>query len=91
MDRWRELELFVAIAERGSLSKAAEILSISNGASSRHLAALEKRLGARLIDRNTRKMRLTEIGQQFYVRCKSALDEVREAERAVSASSSTES
>jgi DNA-binding transcriptional LysR family regulator len=88
VDQWRELELFVAIAERGSLSKAAETLSISNGASSRHLAALEKRLGARLIDRNTRKMRLTEIGQQFYVRCKSALDDVREAERAVSASSS---
>jgi DNA-binding transcriptional LysR family regulator len=88
MDHWRELELFVHIAEKGSMSKAAEALSISSGAASRHLAALEKRLDARLIDRNTRNLRLTEIGQEFYGRCKNALDDVRDAESAVSAASS---
>lgn len=88
MDRWRELELFVQIAEKGSMSKAAEMLGMSNGAASRHLSALEKRLDARLIDRNTRSLRLTEIGQAFYGRCKNALDDLRDAESAVSAASS---
>jgi DNA-binding transcriptional LysR family regulator len=41
MDRWTEIELFVQVAEQGSLSRAAEALGLSNAAASRHLAALE--------------------------------------------------
>ena len=62
MDRWTEFELFVQTAELGSLSKAAEQLDMSNATASRCLASLEKRLAARLISRNTRRLALTELG-----------------------------
>jgi DNA-binding transcriptional LysR family regulator len=54
MDRLTEIELFVQVAELGSLSRAADVLGLSNAAASRHLAALETRLTARLVQRNTR-------------------------------------
>jgi DNA-binding transcriptional LysR family regulator len=49
----------------GSLSRAAEALGLSNAAASRHLSALEERLGARLVERNTRRLYLTDTGQEF--------------------------
>lgn len=85
MDRWTEFEFFVQTAELGSLSKAAEMLDISNATASRLLASLEARLGARLVDRNTRSMSLTEVGEEFYRRCKGILAEVRDAEAAANA------
>ena len=85
MDRWTEFELFVQTAELGSLSKAAEQLDMSNATASRCLASLEKRLAARLIERNTRRLALTEIGESFYRRCKSILAEMKEAEAMVNA------
>jgi len=86
MDRWAEIELFVRAAELNSLSRAAEAMSLSNAAASRHLAALEARLGARLLQRNTRRMWLTELGKTHFVRCKSILADLRDAEAAVNAS-----
>ena len=83
MDRWTEIELFVQVAELGSLSRAAESLGLSNAAASRHLAALEERLDARLVQRNTRRLFLTEVGDAFYRRCKPLLGELRDAETAV--------
>src|SRR4051812_1155374 len=70
LDRWTEMALFVQVAETGSLSRAAEELGLSNAAASRHLAALEERLGARLVERNTRRLYLTEPGQEFLRRSK---------------------
>ena len=83
MDRWTEIELFVQVAELGSLSRAAESLGLSNAAASRHLAALEERLSARLVQRNTRRLFLTEVGEAFHRRCKPLLVELRDAEAAV--------
>jgi len=83
MDRWTEIELFVQVAELGSLSRAAESLGLSNAAASRHLAALEERLAARLVQRNTRRLFLTDVGDAFYRRCKPLLGELHEAETAV--------
>ncbi|UVH51817.1 LysR family transcriptional regulator [Pseudomonas sp. CBSPBW29] len=85
MDRFTEIELFVQTAELGRLSKAAEKLDISNAAASRHLAALEDRLKVRLIERNTRRLALTNAGHEFYGRCKSLLAELGEAEASVNA------
>ena len=85
MDRWTEIELFVQVAELGSLSRAAESLGLSNAAASRHLAALEERLAARLVQRNTRRLFLTDVGDAFYRRCKPLLGEMHEAESAVNA------
>lgn len=84
MDRLTQLEVFVRTAEMNSLSKAAEALGMSNAAASRHLAALEDRLAARLIERNTRRLWLTEAGQEFLHRCGAVLNELGEAEDAVS-------
>ncbi len=86
MDRWTEMELFVQVAETGSLNRAAEKLGLSNAAASRHLSALEERLGARLVERNTRRLYLTETGQDFVRRCRGILADVQEAEAAVNAS-----
>jgi DNA-binding transcriptional LysR family regulator len=83
MDRWTEIELFVHVADLGSLTRAAESLGLSNAAASRHLAALEERLAARLVQRNTRHLYLTEVGESFYRRCKPLLTELRDAESAV--------
>ena len=80
MDRWAEIELFVQVAELGSLSRAAEALGLSNAAASRHLAALEERLAARLVQRNTRCLFLTDVGDAFYRRCKPLLGELHDAE-----------
>jgi DNA-binding transcriptional LysR family regulator len=84
MDRLLQLEVFSKTAELGSLSKAAEALRMSNAAASRHLSALEERLAVRLIERNTRRLWLTEAGQEFLQRCSTLLNELAEAEDAVS-------
>ncbi len=79
------MELLVQTAELGSMSRAAEALGLSNAAASRHLAALEERLGARLIQRSTRRLTLTEVGENFYRSCKSVLADLNDAESAASA------
>ena len=61
--RWTEIKLFVQVAENGSLSRAAETLDLSNAAASRHLSALQGRLGARLVKRNTRRIYLNDTGK----------------------------
>ena len=85
MDRWTEIELFVQVAETGSLSRAAEALNLSNASASRHLAALEDRLGARLVERNTRRLYLTDTGQEFFQRARGILADLRDAESTVNA------
>ncbi len=83
MSRFTQLEVFVRTAELGSLSRAAEALGISNAAASRHLAALEERLSARLIERNTRRLWLTEAGEEFLARSAAILGDMADAEDAV--------
>jgi DNA-binding transcriptional LysR family regulator len=83
MDRFAEMELFVQVAESGSLTKAAEALELSISAASRYLVSLEERLGVRLVQRTTRSLFLTEAGSEFYRRCKGVLADVREAEATV--------
>jgi DNA-binding transcriptional LysR family regulator len=79
------MELFVQTAELGSLSRAAETLDLSNAAASRYLASLEQRLGARLVERNTRRLFLTDVGRDFYQRCRAILSELKDAESEVNA------
>ena len=85
MDRWTEIELFVQVAETGSLSRAAELLELSNAAASRYLSAMEQRLGARLVERNTRRLYLTDTGQEFFQKAKAILADLKDAEAAVNA------
>ena len=85
MDRLAALELFVQIAEAGSLTKAAENQGLSISAASRHLFALEAHLGTRLVQRTTRKLHLTDAGMAFYRRTRGILADLREAEATVTA------
>jgi DNA-binding transcriptional LysR family regulator len=84
MDRLTEIELFVRVAELGSITKAAEKLELSVSSASRYLIGLETRLGARLVDRGTRGIYLTQIGQAHFERCKQLLGALHEAETLVS-------
>jgi DNA-binding transcriptional LysR family regulator len=87
MDKWNQIELFVLTAELGNLTKSAETLGISKATATRLLTALEKRLNARLVERNTRGLSLTEVGHLFYFKCKDILDDLNEAESAASETS----
>jgi DNA-binding transcriptional LysR family regulator len=84
MDRLAELELLVKVAECGSMTLAAEALGLSKPAASRHLAALEGRLNTRLVERNTRRLFMTDEGQEYLERARHILGEVREAEAVIS-------
>ncbi len=80
LDRFLSMQLFVAVVEGGSLTAAAERFALSRPMVGKHMAALEERLGTRLLVRTTRRQHLTEAGQQFYQRCRAILAEVQEAE-----------
>ncbi|MCK6371856.1 MAG: LysR family transcriptional regulator [Gammaproteobacteria bacterium] len=65
MDRLHEIEVFVAVAEAGSFARAAARLRLSPPAVTRAVSALEERLGARVFQRTTRSLAITEVGQRF--------------------------
>jgi DNA-binding transcriptional LysR family regulator len=74
------LQTFVIVVETGSLSRAAERLDTTTGAVSRRLAALEQRLGLRLLNRTTRKLSLTEAGELYFEDAGNILRALAEAE-----------
>ncbi|MCI0433990.1 MAG: LysR family transcriptional regulator, partial [Gemmatimonadetes bacterium] len=83
MDRISAMSVFTQVVDAGSLSVAARRLGLSRSAVSKQLAYLENRLGARLLQRTTRRLSLTEAGAEFYTRCTRIVHEVEEAERCV--------
>ena len=85
MDKFRAMDIFVRIVETGSLTAAADALDTSLTSVVRSLAALEGTLGARLLNRTTRRMALTDEGREYFERCRRVLAEVEEAESALSA------
>ena len=85
MDRLTDLELLIGIDDHGSLGRAAQNLGLSSAAATRHLAALEARLGVRLVERNTRWAYLTGEGREFCHRARAILTDLQEAESAVQA------
>jgi DNA-binding transcriptional LysR family regulator len=85
VNRSGEMEVFVRAVELGGFSPAARALRMTPSAVSKLVARLEKRLGARLINRSTRKLLLTAEGQAFLERAHRVLADLDEAERAVAA------
>lgn len=83
MDRLQAIEVFVAIAERGSLTAAAEALGRSVPSVVRILASLETSLGVLLFNRTTRRIALTDEGRVYLERCRTILAELEEADRAM--------
>src|SRR5687768_10990856 len=74
---------FVLVAEHGSFSRAAERLGVPKGTVSKRIARLEQHLGARLLQRTTRQVGMTEVGRAYYERCRHAVEAVEDAERLV--------
>lgn len=79
-NRSGEMEVFAAVVERGGFSAAAKLFGMTPSAVSKLVTRLEARLGARLINRSTRKLQLTAEGQAFHQRCVTILSDIAEAE-----------
>ena len=84
-DALNEMAVFARVVATGSLSAAARELSLSPAMISRRLAALESRLGVRLVNRTTRSLHLTDEGASYYESCARVLAEIAQADAAVSA------
>lgn len=80
MDKIRAMQVFVQVAEFGSFSKAAERLNLPAATVTNTVQALEKHLGARLLQRTTRKVTLTEDGSVYLERCQRLLAELEDTE-----------
>ncbi|MGF6512219.1 LysR family transcriptional regulator [Paraburkholderia sp. 32] len=84
MDRFEEMRVFVRIAERQSFTRAADDLQIPRATVTNLMKRLEQRLGARLLERTTRTVRLTPDGEAHYQRCVRLIADLEEAEGAFS-------
>lgn len=83
MDNLTDIAVFVRIVERGSFTRAAEDLSLSRAVVSKYVSRLEKRLGARLLHRTTRRLSLTEAGAALFEASRGAIERIEEAQAAV--------
>lgn len=81
--QWEGISEFVHVAENASFTQASKKMAISTAQVSRQISALENRLNVKLFYRTTRKVSLTEEGRVFYQHCRSVLDGLDAAERAI--------
>lgn len=86
MDRFHELNAFIAVAEAGGFSAAARRTGESQSAISKAIGTLEKRLGVLLFNRSTRNVTLTDQGQRYYDRTRPLVDEMDEADSELTSS-----
>ncbi|MBS0520039.1 MAG: LysR family transcriptional regulator [Proteobacteria bacterium] len=89
MDRLTSLSAFVQVIESGGFSAAARRLDMSTTAVSNHIRNLENHLGARLLNRTTRRVAPTDVGRTYYERCRRILAELDEADQAAGLLQST--
>jgi DNA-binding transcriptional LysR family regulator len=80
MDRITSMATFVKVVEHAGFSAAARALGMSPSAATTHVQALEDRLRVRLLNRSTRKLSLTEVGEAYYHRCVQILSELDDAD-----------
>lgn len=84
MDRLTAMAVFTHVVDSGSFSATAQYFRLSKSSVSKQVAALEEKLGARLLNRTTRRLTLTEVGATFYERCQRIVADAEEAEQEVS-------
>src|SRR6476646_5269349 len=89
MDQMTSLAVFTRVVETGGFSAAARRLEMSTTMVSKHVQALEDRLGVRLLNRTTRKVSVTEIGRVYYDRCIQILADLEQADDIAGALQST--
>ena len=87
MDRFHELNVFIAVAEAGGFSAAGRRTGLGQPAISKAIAALEKRLGVALFNRSTRSVTLTDHGQRYLDRTKLMIEELDDADNEMTSSS----
>ncbi|RWR33372.1 LysR family transcriptional regulator [Sinirhodobacter populi] len=80
MDRLTEMEAFIAVVDQGGFTGAARRMEVSKSAISKYVAALEQRLGTRLLERTTRRVEPTEIGIAYYRRVRRIVHDAEEAD-----------
>jgi DNA-binding transcriptional LysR family regulator len=85
LDRYTSLEVFAKVAATGSLSAAGRALGLSQTMVTKHVAALETRLGTKLFHRTTRRLSITEAGQRYLESIERILAELEAADSAVAA------
>jgi DNA-binding transcriptional LysR family regulator len=85
MDRLQSMRVFAKVVEQGSFARAGAALDMSNAVVTRHVADLEQHLGTRLLNRTTRKLSLTETGNDYLDRVRQILTDIDEADAAASA------
>ncbi|MBS7699771.1 MULTISPECIES: LysR family transcriptional regulator [unclassified Chelatococcus] len=83
-NRFGEMQVFVRVVESGSFSEAARALRMTPSTVSKLIARIEERLGARLLERSTRRLSLTAEGQTYYERSQVLLGELDEMEHGLS-------
>ncbi|HAJ92083.1 MAG TPA: LysR family transcriptional regulator, partial [Gammaproteobacteria bacterium] len=83
MDTFVSMSVFRSVVEAGSFSAVSRAMGLSQPSVSKHVAALEKRLGTRLLNRSTRQLKLTEAGQEHYEHCVRILEDLAESESSV--------
>ena len=91
MDRLTEMEAFATVVDQGGFTDAAKKMGISKSAVSKHVSSLEARLGARLLNRTTRRVSPTEIGLAYYDRARRVLNDAGEADSLVTSMQSAPS
>ncbi|GGB81865.1 transcriptional regulator [Marinobacterium zhoushanense] len=83
MERLNDITVFIQVVESGSFTLAAEKLGISKSVVSKYVTRLENGLGARLLNRSTRRLSLTEVGRNYFEQCKYGLEAIERAEAEV--------
>lgn len=83
LDDLKRMVIFSRVVEEGSFSAAAQKLGIAKSAVSKHVAVLEQNIGARLLNRSTRGLSLTDIGESYYQHCSRINEAAEEARRCI--------
>ena len=83
MNRFEELEAYVAVVDHKGFSNAADKLGIAKSMVSRRVSELERRLGVQLLQRTTRRQSVTDAGREFYQRASQLISDMRDAEQSV--------
>jgi DNA-binding transcriptional LysR family regulator len=83
MSKLERITTFISVIEENGFAAAARKKGISTAAISKQITALENTLGIQLLTRTTRQIALTEIGEEYYLQCKKVLNELQEAESAI--------
>src|SRR6185312_8709826 len=87
MDQLRAMRVFSRVIDAGNFAKAASAMDIAPAVATRLVAELEEYLGARLLNRTTRRLALTEVGETYLDRVRNILTEVEDAEAVASLAS----